>query len=156
MERTCTKKITSIELLKHLETKLDDIREEIKSAIQNEVFEAKTCSTVSVHRISVKCDGLYLDDHKIINKSNRLFFIAKILINHYVYECFHGKQYLPTTEILEHLENIEKGHTQLSDENIYTSISKLNSCFKLFTSDPIIENKKGKGYRLNDNVFITR
>lgn len=109
--------------------------------------------------ISIKNDGIYLNDIKIIDRKAELqFAIFKILLKQHVISLVEfGRSSLNTYQIALELE---KQHITITDlekqirQAIYKiKISILKNCNK-HTSQKIIQSRIGSGYYIGNNVVI--
>ncbi|MDR0631794.1 MAG: hypothetical protein LBF54_00920 [Holosporaceae bacterium] len=96
--------------------------------------------------ISVKDDGIYLNDIKIIDKKAELqSAIFKILIDHYLKEFFLGHQYITISEICSSLESskfcMEDRENQIRVA-IYHIRTSINKAHKHLYGNSVIESVK--------------
>ncbi|GHT97565.1 hypothetical protein FACS1894126_1840 [Alphaproteobacteria bacterium] len=111
--------------------------------------------------ISVRMDGFYLDDVKIINKEADLqMAIFRVLLCAYVDEFFSGeRKYINVQQICSLLEAegifLEDPENQIHS-SIYYIRTSIKSAHKNLKTDSVISLKKAKGYRINDGVFLKR
>jgi hypothetical protein len=110
--------------------------------------------------VSVKDDGIYLNNIKIIDKKAELqFAIFKILIDLYIEEFFAGKLKFVTIPQIRAILESQKIFVD-DEKQIRTAIYYIRTSTKAahrdLKTDSIIESQKWKGYRLCNNVFLGR
>jgi hypothetical protein len=111
--------------------------------------------------ISIKHDGIYLNDIKIIDKKAELqMAIFKILMTYYVEDIFNNTStYISISKINSSLKNygisIDDYENQIR-KNIYKIRLSIKSAHPQIGKTSIIDSVNWGGYRISDQVFLRK
>ncbi|MDR1235395.1 MAG: hypothetical protein LBJ96_00145 [Holosporaceae bacterium] len=125
-----------------------------------ERLQKKSLSENELFFISIKTDGIYLNNVKIIDKKAELqFAIFMILIDLYVEEFFSKEpKYILISQICSKLKFQKKivGDEKQIRTAIYYIRASIKAVHKCPKTDSVIESQKWKGYRLSKSIFLRR
>jgi hypothetical protein len=111
--------------------------------------------------VSIKNDGFYLNDIKIIDKKAELqMAIFKILIDLHIEEFYTGTiKYISISKI-DSLLRTQGFDLEDPEKQIRRAIYLIRTSVKLTgigtKMDSLIESEKWKGYRISDHIFLRK